>query len=191
MVTHLHITHTYRHTHTHSGLCNGPTYVALALWLNSPPCKWSGVEWIVTHVKLFACWLYSRQYSCRPLSEKNDFLCIMQLYSQALTVSAFLTPFEGRKCLQVNGYFSWLNLTELNSITVAFSAVAFSALTLLVGQQEGHPACKKLSGGMLAWLCVWVKVQICIWPSWYHCHSLSLALINPDWCYLSGAGSSW
>jgi len=29
---------------------------------------------------------------------------------------------------------------------------AFSALTLLVGQQEGHPACKKLSGGMSAWL---------------------------------------
>ena len=26
----------------------------------------------------------------------------------------------------------------------------FSALTLLVGWQEGHPACKKLSGGMLA-----------------------------------------
>jgi len=37
--------HTYRHTHTHSGLRNGPTYVALALWLNGPPCKWSGVEW--------------------------------------------------------------------------------------------------------------------------------------------------
>jgi len=28
---------------------------------------------------------------------------------------------------------------------------AFSALTLLVGWQEGHPACKKLSGGMLVW----------------------------------------
>jgi len=27
-------------------------------------------------------------------------------------------------------------------------------LTLLVGQQEGHLACKKLSGGMLAWLCL-------------------------------------
>jgi len=25
-------------------------------------------------------------------------------------------------------------------------------LTLLVGQQEGHPVCKKLSGGVLAWL---------------------------------------
>ena len=29
---------------------------------------------------------------------------------------------------------------------------SFSALTLLVGWQEGHPACKKLSGGVLAWL---------------------------------------
>jgi len=38
--------------------------------------------------------------------------------------------------------------------------LAFSALTLLVGRQEGHPACKKL-----AWLSVWSKVQTCIWPS--------------------------
>jgi len=38
----------------------------------------------------------------------------------------------------------------------------FSALTLLVGRQEGHPACKKLSGGLLAWLSVWSKVQTCI-----------------------------
>jgi len=30
----------------------------------------------------------------------------------------------------------------------------FSALMLLVGRQEGHPACKKLSGGVLAWLYV-------------------------------------
>jgi len=26
---------------------------------------------------------------------------------------------------------------------------AFSALTLFVGRQEGHPACKKQSGGVL------------------------------------------
>jgi len=44
---------------------------------------------------------------------------------------------------------------------------------LLVGRQEWHPACKKLSGGMLAWLCVWGDVQMC------HCHSLSLAPVNP------------
>jgi len=39
---------------------------------------------------------------------------------------------------------------------------AFSDLTLLVGQQEGHAASKKLSGGVLAWLSVWSEVQICI-----------------------------
>ena len=68
----------------------------------------------------------------------------------------------------------------------AFSAYAFSALALLVGRQEGHPACKKLSGGVLAWLSVWSAVQTCIWPSWCHRHSLSLAsvksrLVLPFW----------
>jgi len=56
---------------------------------------------------------------------------------------------------------------------------AFSALTLFVGRQEGHPACKKLSGGVLVWLSVWSKVQTCIWPSWCHCHSLSVASVKP------------
>ena len=32
--------------------------------------------------------------------------------------------------------------------------VAFSALTLLVGRQEGHPACKKLWGGWWRWALV-------------------------------------
>ena len=43
--------------------------------------------------------------------------------------------------------------------------IAFSALTLLIGWQEGHPACKNLSGGVLAWLSVWSEMQTCIWPS--------------------------
>jgi len=43
-----------------------------------------------------------------------------------------------------------------NWITVFSSDTnAFSALTLLVGRQEGHPAYIKLSGGVLAWLSVW------------------------------------
>jgi len=44
----------------------------------------------------------------------------------------------------------------------AFGAHAFSALTLLVGRQEGHPAYKKQSGGVLGWLSVWSEVQTCI-----------------------------
>ena len=55
------------------------------------------------------------------------------------------------------------------------------ALTLLVGRQEGHPACKKLSGGLLAWLFVWSDVQICICPS--HCFSkMQMALTYDAFC---------
>jgi len=49
-----------------------------------------------------------------------------------------------------------LALTLTLSLTIiVIVIVAFSALTLLVGRQEGHPACKKQSGGVLAWLSVW------------------------------------
>jgi len=55
--------------------------------------------------------------------------------------------------------------TLVADIVLLTSSNAFSALTLLVGWQEGHPACKKLSGGVLAWLSVWSEVQTCTWPS--------------------------
>jgi len=51
-------------------------------------------------------------------------------------------------------------------------------MTPSAGWQEGHPACKKLSSGVLAWLSVWSEVQTCIWPSWCHCHSLCLASVK-------------
>jgi len=83
-------------------------------------------------------------------------------------------------CLYCN-----LLLPEISSAYV-FGQNAFSALMLLVGQQEGNPACKKLSGGVPAWLSVWSEVQTCIWPCSCHCHSLSLAsvksrLVLPFW----------
>ena len=79
-------------------------------------------------------------------------------------------------------------VVAVNSVYLAFP-VAFGALTLLLGQQERHPACKKLSGSVLAWLSDWSKVQTCIWPSRCHCHSLSLAsvkfiLVLPSWYWL-------
>jgi len=52
-----------------------------------------------------------------------------------------------------------------SSCCPVFVSVSVSALTLLVGRQEGHPACKKLSGGVMAWLSVWSEVQTCTWPS--------------------------
>ena len=75
-------------------------------------------------------------------------------------------------------------------ISLQVVCVAFSALTLLVGRQEGHLACKKQSGGVQVWLSVWSKVQTCIWSSWCQCHSLSLAsvksrLVLPFWYRLT------
>ena len=66
--------------------------------------------------------------------------------------------------------YMWVEMTSCNIHThTPFNGpvpgLAFSALTLLVGRQEGHPACKKQSGGVLAWLSVWSRVQTCIWPS--------------------------
>jgi len=74
------------------------------------------------------------------------------------------------------------------STTSHFSGLSrcgFSALTLLVGQQEGH-----LSGGVLVRLSVWSDVQTCIWRGSYHCHTLSLAavksrLVLPFWYRLT------
>ena len=81
---------------------------------------------------------------------------------------------EGLWNIKVNKVGLWL-----------YKRFAFSALTLLIGRQEGHPACKKLSGGVLAWLSVWSKVRTC----WCHCHSLSLASVKsrsvlPFWYWL-------
>ena len=56
----------------------------------------------------------------------------------SLTQRGFLLHFEGIQCFE---------------------------LTLFVGRQEGHPACKNVSGGVLAWLSVWSEVQTCVWPS--------------------------
>jgi len=49
-------------------------------------------------------------------------------------------------------FFTWLDFDDVPSV-------------LLVGRQEGHPACKKLSGEVLAWLSVWSEMQTCIWLS--------------------------
>ena len=59
-----------------------------------------------------------------------------------------------------------------------------------LGGRKGIRPVKKLSGEVLTWLSVWSEVQTCIWPSWCHCHSLSLAsvksrLVSPFWYRLT------
>jgi len=39
-----------------------------------------------------------------------------------------------------------------------FQKIVFSTLTLLFWWQKGHPACKKLNSGVLAWLSFWYQL---------------------------------
>jgi len=101
-------------------------------------------------------------------------LCDMSILSADWRSSTFLQ----QSAMPRSDSSCWWILTS--------SLLAFSALTLLVVRQEGHPACKKPSGGVLAWLSVWSEVQTCIRPSWCYCHSLSVAsvtsrLVLPIW----------
>ena len=79
----------------------------------------------------------------------------------------------------------------LYQIRFTLTTFAFSALTLFVGRQEGHPACKKQSGGVLVWLSVWSKVQTCIRP-WLMPLPLTVSCFSKILIgfYLSGTGSS-
>ena len=86
--------------------------------------------------------------------ERGADLHMFQLKPLLLTVSCFSK-------IQIGLPF-WYRLTRvvpekgpLNRCVCVCVAGAFSALTLLVGRQEGHPACKKLSGGVLVWLSLW------------------------------------
>jgi len=75
----------------------------------------------------------------------------------------------------INCYFNMLQtrINDISDIVIqhlkTFSSISiycgFSALTLLVGCQEEHPACKNQSGEV-EWLSLWNEVQIvCIWSS--------------------------
>ena len=47
-----------------------------------------------------------------------------------------------------------------------------------LGSMKGIRPVKKRSDGVLAWLSVCGKVQICVWPSRSHCHSLFLSSVK-------------
>ena len=59
-----------------------------------------------------------------------------------------------------------------------------------LGGRKGIRPVKNLSGGVMVWLFVCSEVQTCIWLSWCHCHSLSVAsiisrLVLPFWYRLT------
>ena len=148
--------------------CRGTSYLEFPPTTNTPPCH------IQSHMPLVPS---SDTFSSFPWQPEIHF-------TKQLSV-----PHSGKlQCLRFT-YVTNGILTMFYLLTDS-CAHAFSALALLVWRQEGHPACKKLRGGVLAWLSVWSKMQTCMWPSWCHCHSLSLAtvksrLVSPFWYWLT------
>ena len=71
-----------------------------------------------------------------------------------------------------------LSLVHEISTCDQFWNVPSVLLRCWLGGRKGIRPVKKLNGGVLAWLSIWSNVRACIWPSWCHCHSLSLASVK-------------
>jgi len=113
----------------------------------------------------YKCWCTWTSNWVTMLRSNGDLICQREtsMLPTSLPTSnstASYTPdtdivFTISDCLASSGYFNSNN-------------IAFSALTLLTGCQEEHPACKKLNE-VPSWLSVWSEVQmICTWSSWCH-----------------------
>ena len=70
-------------------------------------------------------------------------------------------------CSIIHTASKWNQASDIHLSRLSTWAVcAFSTLTLLVGRQEGHPACKKhKSGGVLVWLSVWARCRLAYSPA--------------------------
>jgi len=113
----------------HIEICMSPCSLWFSVCLGVRSSSTTPLVWWSSH--------WWRQSTCASSWHTYGMICCWSLaLAWFLTVSLSVRAF----------YHNWVKII-LHCILVHFSA-----LTLLVGRQEGHPACKKLSGGMLAWL---------------------------------------
>ena len=100
---------------------------------------------------------------CKSTTAPSGILCGLKM-ARVLTVCFLVWLFEKMLCVDcdVKQPLTDVNCNIVIMLFLTAECIAFSALTLLVGWQEGHPACKKLSGGVLAWLSVWSEMQTCM-----------------------------
>ena len=125
-----------------------------------------------------------------------------RLQTFLLTRDPFYMTEDRQVVLFLQCIFCCVQMTLLSAILSAVTTTYIFIYTSLVplfpsvfwccclGGRKCIRPVKKLSGGVLGWLSVWNEMQTCIWPSWCHCHSLSLAsvkcrLVLPFWYRLS------
>jgi len=103
---------------------------------------------------------YSKQREPNPLG-----LSARGCWLNAISIDESTLLFDSGFCIWISCLFSIISSIFTINAELCLSLVivfflhidnlilfAFSALTLFVGQQKGHPVCKKVSGGVLAWL---------------------------------------
>ena len=128
---------------------------------------------VCTVVKEFAgCFVDGRGVVGYGLSGSDEHLSGAGAATSRLGAESITPPGESaaQSCLHLGSDFADL-LASQHSLDVTKPAlcvfmligVAFSALTLLVGRQEGHPACKKTAVG--CWRGYLSGVRCCICPS--------------------------
>jgi len=66
----------------------------------------------------------------------------------------------------------WLDCCSLNCFILSLLNNCLQCLAVLVGCQEEHSACKKLSDEVPVHRCLSVQMISCIWFSWWHCHPI-------------------
>jgi len=119
---------------------------------------------------LYVCVLFVFQWYAIMLDYVGEYEGTKERISKAFKIKDHFMVWKLLKkffwsCSACHQQHRTCNLYACSFVLLAYYVYAFSALTLLAGWQEGHLACKKLSGEVLAWLSAWSEVQTCIWPS--------------------------
>ena len=113
-------------------------------------------------------------HGCVKLCEPITFLHFQQFNFSQTHISYHASQIQS---WSLAWYHSVLPTTCIINVTVTTSVVAFSALTLLVGRQEGHPA-HKIYGGW--WRCVCVTTSVHTQTSVkYYCATVTITAYTP------------
>ena len=112
---------------------------------------------LFTHSKQTAMHTYVHVYTVLLHSSRHEDFCIKMGLRRCIAVVGEMIPTVKTSKNEIRQFIGHLRHRKSDIPCQyyhwwLYHLTAFSALTLLVGRQEGQPASKKLSGGMLAWL---------------------------------------
>jgi len=138
------------------------------LWARCPSCRPTNSVKALKATSAFR--LGRRRQSSPQRCYVHHLRTLVHLIKNLKIYAIYLQRFSWKMKVVVVAALSRYNSKTADAVLFVFRAVAFSALTLSVGRQEEHLACKNWV--IRCWHgCVSSEVQmVCIWCSWCHCH---------------------